>query len=695
MYTHENQPLALDPAESVRPIWPRTDHNWQLDPDEDITVQHAQILVPTRLPSVHDLSTPCSLVPLSWFLHAEAMSTIQEFETALNGVVQAKRLSQSKMTRLTEITMKLIEHDTQLVSMLYRTHKSLPASCKISSLYVFDALARAARQQAVKHNLSERSGSGNCATFLLKVAGVLEGLFQDIIATGLPEAKEKTKKIHDIWVKGATFSPDILGRLSDIVSGKAKGAYHILLFLVCLPSEPRVNAPAIAETLQASPPPHSPVAPIQLAQEPAAATANSQATLLALLTQAAGQQVTQTPTNTVASPTTPAVDSTHLLLQYLQSASVNNTAANHLSHASPTPVSDTPPVSQVPKDPRITQTILIVVHLETSVIRRGAMMTEPTRAMTLGVIHVGEDGGIAGMNASQTITETIEAADGTLAKGTVARAVRKIGIVKGNLPRLALPDTDGNMRRDEFGRDIRSPSPSKSPTSNSATVHSTAASPITPSTPHDPKAEFSPTSTSNDPMSRSSSIAANTFSKDPDASNTSVESNTKSTSQSTGLDRFNMSTFDPTSPASWEALGKMWEAMNGYTPSTQELMQFMMMGAMNNTLQSKDWQQQENAGFTGGNDYGGGYSGGAASRGRGGHGGSYGNSRNNHHEWSNGGGHQSTDAVVLGGGEMDDEVPMDGVEAGQPFGDTGGRSGGRMQKVGDKWVFVRNDAAAY
>jgi len=75
---------------------------------------------------------------------------------------------------------------------MYRTHKSLPASCKISSLYVFDALSRAARQQALKYNFSERHGSGNCATFLLKVAGVLEGLFQDMLAIGTAEAKVRS-----------------------------------------------------------------------------------------------------------------------------------------------------------------------------------------------------------------------------------------------------------------------------------------------------------------------------------------------------------------------------------------------------------------------------------------------------------------------------------------------------------------------
>jgi len=85
-----------------------------------------------------------------------------------------------------------LQHDTQLVSLMYRTHKSLPASCKISSLYVFDALSRAARQQVLKHNFPERHGSGNCATFLLKVAGVLEGLFQDMLVIGTTEAKVRS-----------------------------------------------------------------------------------------------------------------------------------------------------------------------------------------------------------------------------------------------------------------------------------------------------------------------------------------------------------------------------------------------------------------------------------------------------------------------------------------------------------------------
>ena len=124
--------------------------------------------------------------------------------------MQAKRLSASKVTNLTNVAMKLMEvrlyrsqmirslnnvirlqEDTQLVSILYRTHKSLSSSAKISSLYVFDALARAAKHQVNKQNLTGNINSpkGNCATFLLRVEGILEGLFKEMIAAKSPESK--------------------------------------------------------------------------------------------------------------------------------------------------------------------------------------------------------------------------------------------------------------------------------------------------------------------------------------------------------------------------------------------------------------------------------------------------------------------------------------------------------------------------
>jgi hypothetical protein len=134
----------------------------------------------------------------------------------LKEVVTAKRLSASKMNKLTDIALNLMEvssiivsievmltmgsmrqlllyaqNDTQMVSTLYRTHKTLPPFSKIHSLYAFDALSRAARSKVNKQGITGdiNAEKGNCATFLLKIDGVLDALIQDMISIGTPEAK--------------------------------------------------------------------------------------------------------------------------------------------------------------------------------------------------------------------------------------------------------------------------------------------------------------------------------------------------------------------------------------------------------------------------------------------------------------------------------------------------------------------------
>jgi hypothetical protein len=120
------------------------------------------------------------------------------------------------MTHTTEIAIKLMEvcpvrpfpllipltrwvvvvqNDTKLVSILYRTHKSLHPACKISGLYAFDALARAAKSYATKHKQTAHGAveKGNCASFLLKLEGVLDGLVKDMLKSGHEEAKVCTQ----------------------------------------------------------------------------------------------------------------------------------------------------------------------------------------------------------------------------------------------------------------------------------------------------------------------------------------------------------------------------------------------------------------------------------------------------------------------------------------------------------------------
>jgi protein NRD1 len=73
--------------------------------------------------------------------------------------------------------------------MLYRTHKSLQPQFKVPSLYAFHALALAARDHATKHGFTGDAHPSNSATFLLKVEAVLEGLFQDMMSSGVSEGK--------------------------------------------------------------------------------------------------------------------------------------------------------------------------------------------------------------------------------------------------------------------------------------------------------------------------------------------------------------------------------------------------------------------------------------------------------------------------------------------------------------------------
>jgi protein NRD1 len=101
-------------------------------------------------------------------------------------------------TRTVDSQSPNFQHDTKLVAILYRTHKSLSSTAKVSSLYAFDALARAARSYASKRGITGdiNSSIGNAATFLLKVEGVLDGLFQDMIVLDNTEAKVSDEMIY-------------------------------------------------------------------------------------------------------------------------------------------------------------------------------------------------------------------------------------------------------------------------------------------------------------------------------------------------------------------------------------------------------------------------------------------------------------------------------------------------------------------
>lgn len=246
-------------------------------------------------------------------------------------------------------------------------------------------------------------------------------------------------------------------------------------------------------------------------------------------------------------------------------------------------------------------------------------------------------------------------------------------------------------QKDEFGRDIRPQSPD--------VVEEKAAQPRVLTSPVDRS------------MSAAPAIAHNQIPSVPQQSPPAPAANTSSQINSApaaekplsqpGLDKFDMSTFDFTAPSSWEALGKMWQVTYGYLPSQEQLMQLVMSGGLvagaaaagmipgqypgtgMGMQQQQGWQQFGGAGAGVPNQA------------------TYDQGRlNQPHRSSyppNSGYQQGTDAIVLGGGDDSTENTMhvdSATDSGQISPSNGdGGLGGRMQRVGDKWVFVRDSVA--
>jgi protein NRD1 len=242
--------------------------------------------------------------------------------------------------------------------------------------------------------------------------------------------------------------------------------------------------------------------------------------------------------------------------------------------------------------------------------------------------------------------------------------------------------TEIGSGKDEFGRDIRPQSPhSKSPPS---VAHETSLSaPSPPTTINKPRVESRSSlavTTNLDPKSVPPLVTANADSNKPTSA--PLVSNTVPYS-GLGMDNFDLSTFDYTSPTSWEALGKMWQVTHGYLPSTEELIQFVIScgtGQMS-SLELSNGNQQQSVGFTD-------QSWGEEQRSSGF---PYGNGRNMHQGNNI---TQATDAIVLGGGDTNSPKITSISSSQKPTptlhdSQSSTSGSGRMQKVGDKWVFVR------
>ncbi|KAI5123206.1 hypothetical protein M0805_003972 [Coniferiporia weirii] len=673
---------------------------------------------------------------------AESKLSRQTFEATLKEVVKGKRLSASKMNKLTEVSMELMEYDTRLVSILYRTHKSLPASSKISSLYCFDALCRAARHHVVKQNLSGdiNSEKGNCATFLQKIEGVLDGLFQDLLISGIPEAKEKTKKILDIWTKSSTFPSNVLTRLSalGVAAEIPKGACRISLLHV-------LKTKHASSSITTTDPRKHPTPPFEITPPPAVVTPtaeSAQAALLALLSSAAAAKSvpgSQTVTNTTSQVSgTPPQPQSQPQLEQIQLALLQQLTKNTNSsagipvglpsqQATPIPLSHVPtylsigapqqnfnypgPSSHSPPNPN-PEPYAVPDRKDPRPSRFGdAVDRGPGRGR--GTYHDDRRGGFGGGPPPPR---------GELrGRGRGQDSFRGGGRFGGRgRDRESAPwerERDGDWSPSSRRRSSRSRSPVSRPAGNqNGRPYSPPRRPSIAPPAEGPRAlllgaseagkdefgrDIRPTSEEPEDNSSAGTRPRDTYTRDssksvdevldkprqerippaPSADVSSSVANKYNTGQAVGLEHFDITTFDPTDALSWKSLGDAFQVTNGYVPSQEELMQLVMS--------SMGMVMGMGLGGAGGTPAGLGEGGMPA----GGTGGEFTAQDWGAAAYGNQPYEQGSDAVILepdGGGPKTNGVPE--IQNPENGDSGGGGAGGKMQKVGDKWVFVRDGA---
>ncbi|PRQ72446.1 hypothetical protein AAT19DRAFT_16370 [Rhodotorula toruloides] len=176
-----------------------------------------------------------------------------DFDRQVKALVTKGKLSSSAVDGVTKAAMANVGADSHLVSTLYRHHKKATPSHKLTSLYLIDAVAREARSRQKKADKEGKgkekaapapagsttpsgspppddgagagaSGDGTFATFLKKLEAVLGKIVLDNWENGLPEHKEKVRKVLDIWTKASTFSSSSIAKISSKLLATASTA---------------------------------------------------------------------------------------------------------------------------------------------------------------------------------------------------------------------------------------------------------------------------------------------------------------------------------------------------------------------------------------------------------------------------------------------------------------------------------------
>lgn len=148
------------------------------------------------------------------------MSAVSEFESILQELptIKAPGVSGSRIKKLTDIAVKNVAEESQLVQALYNSCKATPSSHKLGALYVVDSIVRVYKEEAKKkgENVDSSAPEGTFAGGVFQISELIESIMDDaMLLLVVPATSLKISKLVDIWERAQTFSPATLKAIRD------------------------------------------------------------------------------------------------------------------------------------------------------------------------------------------------------------------------------------------------------------------------------------------------------------------------------------------------------------------------------------------------------------------------------------------------------------------------------------------------
>lgn len=146
------------------------------------------------------------------------MSTTEQFDSLLKelATLKAPGVSGSRIKKLTDIALRNVSDESQLITSLYSNCKATPSLHKLGTLYVVDSIVRQYVDEAKKQNqeVSASAPEGTYAAGVFRISELVESLIDDALEFLISAAQIlKISKLVDIWERAETFSPETILRM--------------------------------------------------------------------------------------------------------------------------------------------------------------------------------------------------------------------------------------------------------------------------------------------------------------------------------------------------------------------------------------------------------------------------------------------------------------------------------------------------